>query len=424
MAQIYIETAGCSHNFADSEQMAGLLKEAKFELVEDIDSADIVIFNTCTVKSPTENAFLRRLEEVKEKYPYKIIIITGCIAQTDQKKFKKYTLVGTKQIHHIVEAVEESLNDNVIKMLETGEMPPLNLPRVRKNSTISIIPVSRGCLGACTFCKTKAARGNLVSYSVEDIKKEVILSVKDDVKEIWLTSQDLGCYGFDINTNLPTLLKELISVSGDFKIRIGMMNPNHLIKIKDELLNIFNHQKIFKFLHLPLQSGNNEILKSMNRKYMVEEYLQLVNEFKEKVYGISLSTDVIVGFPMETDDQFWDTQTVIRKISPDAVNISRYWPRPGTKAAKMKQLQGDEIKRRSRVLTDISYNIIKMQNEKWLGWQGWIIVDEKGKEDNQWKCRNDNYKQIIVEGNFKLGDILKVNIKNTSRFFLQGEVLQ
>ena len=147
MTRIYIETAGCSHNFADSEQMAGLLKEAKFQIIKEIEDADVVIFNTCLVKTPTENAFYKRLEEVKEKYPYKIIIIAGCIPQTNRKKLKEYSLVGTKQIHNIVEVVEEALNDNIVHALETGDMPPLNLPRVRKNPVVSIIPISRGCLG-------------------------------------------------------------------------------------------------------------------------------------------------------------------------------------------------------------------------------------------------------------------------------------
>jgi len=224
MTRFYIETYGCSHNFADSEQMAGLLTQAKFDQVDKLEEADIVIINTCTVKGPTATAFFRRLEQIQQEHPYKIIIIAGCIPQTQPESLKKYPLVGTKQIHHIVEVVEEALNNNFIKLLETGEMPPLNLPKIRKNPAVEIIPISRGCLSACTFCKTKQARGNLNSYPIADIVNVAKKAVAEGVKEIWLTSQDNFCYGFDMGTNLPALLKELIKIPGKFKILCSDVN--------------------------------------------------------------------------------------------------------------------------------------------------------------------------------------------------------
>ena len=423
MTKIYIETAGCSHNFADSEQMAGLLKQAQFEITKDLEEADVIILNTCTVKTITENNFYRRLKEIEENHPYKIIIVAGCISQTEPKKLKKYTLVGTKQIHNIVEAVEEALNDNIIKMLEVGEMPPLNLPRVRKNLVVEIIPISRGCLGACTFCKTKQARGNLQSYSIEEIKKEVQSAIKDDVKEIWLTSQDTGCYGFDIKTNLAKLLKELVQVPGKFKIRVGMMNPDHLVKFRDEFFEIFANEKIFKFLHIPLQSGSNKVLENMNRNYVVEEFNYLVKLIKDKFPQTTLATDIIVGFPGETDEDNWQTVTTIRQNSFDVINLSKFWSRPGTKAARMKQLPTEVIKHRSKVITDICHNIFRLQNERWLGWEGSIIIDELGKEENQFIGRNAFYKPVIVEGNFKLGQIVKVKVVKTTTWDLRGEII-
>jgi threonylcarbamoyladenosine tRNA methylthiotransferase CDKAL1 len=423
MTKIYIETAGCSHNFADSEQMAGLLKEAQFKIVSELEDADLVILNTCTVKVPTENNFYKRLKEIEENNPYKIIVITGCIAQTEPKKLKKYTLVGTKQIHNIVEAVEEALNDNIIKMLETGEMPPLNLPRIRKNPVIEIIPISRGCLSACTFCKTKQARGNLQSYPIEEIKKEVQKATDEGVKEIWLTSQDTGCYGFDLKTNLAKLLKELTQVPGKFKIRIGMMNPDHLVKFKDEFLEVFSNEKIFKFLHLPLQSGSNAVLDNMKRNYCIEEFKWLVKGIKEKFSGVTFATDIIVGFPGETDEDNWQTITAIRELSFDVINLSKFWARPGTKAAKMKQLPTEVIKHRSKVITDICQNIFRLQNERWFGWEGSIVIDEVGKNENQFIGRNHSYKPVIVEGEFKLGQVINVKIVKTTTWDLRGEVI-
>lgn len=457
MTTFHIITAGCSQNSADSEQMAGLLKKARFEPVENLEDADIIILNTCTVKTPSEEDFFAKLDEIKREHPYKIVIIAGCIAQADPEKLKKFSLIGTRQIHKVVEVVEEALNDNVIKLLEMKEIPTLNLPRIRKNSVVEIIPISRGCLGACTFCKTKSARGDLASYPIEEILTRARQAVSEGAKEIWLTSQDTGCYGLDINTNLAKLLNEMVKIPGQFMIRAGMMNPNHLTKMQDELIEAFKHEKLFKFLHLPVQSGNDEIIKSMNRIYTVAEFKKQIESFRTAIPNINIMTDIIAGFPGETDEQHWDTLNLIREISPDSINISKFWARPKTKAAEMKQLPGEVIKHRSKIITDIFHNISKLQNEKWLNWEGMIVIDEKGsgkdkrgsekgeegkekgmngsesggksnetgnkKSGSQWIGRNDYYKQVIVEGNYKLGDIIKVKIVKAEKFHLKGESL-
>ncbi len=423
MTTFHILTSGCAANQADSEQMAGLLRQAKFELVDTVEKADVVIFNTCTVKTPSENSFFSQLEQFKKEHPYKIAIIAGCIPQADKKKLKGYSLIGTKQIHNVVPVVEETLHDNVLQLLNNDEMPPLNLPRVRKNPIVEILPINRGCLGACTFCKTKKARGYLVSYPVAEIVEEAKKAVSDGVKEIWLTSQDTFCYGFDIGTDLPALLEQLVQIHGDFKIRIGMGNPDHIPKIGTRLVELYKNPKIFKFLHLPLQAGHDETLKAMRRRYTVEEYLQTIYLFKREIPEINIMTDIIVGYPSETEDHYWGTLEVVRKITPDSINISRFWPRMGTPAADLEELPGEVVKHRSRVLTDILHNTSKLQNERWLDWVGEIIIDEKGREPRQWIGRNDSYKQIIVEGDFKLGDKIKVQVIKAEIFDLRGRVL-
>ena len=420
MTKVYFETFGCSANVADSEQMAGLLTEAQFEIVNQEELADVIIINSCTVKGPTESAIMRRLEELKDGY--KIVIIAGCMAQADSKKLEGYSLIGTNQIHRVVEVVEEALHDNVIRAVSMNDRPPLNTPLVRKNPFIDIIPINRGCLGFCTFCKTKSARGNLISYPVEEIVQRAQKAVKEGVKEIWLTSQDTGCYGFDIDTDLPTLLEQLVSIPGNFKIRIGMMNPDYMPKIQKRLIEFYKHPKVFKFLHLPLQAGDNTVLENMKRMYTVEQYLEQIEAFKKEVPGMNFMTDIIVGFPGESEEQFFKTLNVVRQTSPDSINISRFWPRPNTPAERMKdKVPGDEIKRRSRVLTDIFHNISRLQNEKWVGWSGPIIIDDKGKRENQWVGRNDSYKQILITGNYKLGDVIDVKIVRSDTFSLIAE---
>ncbi|PIN74895.1 hypothetical protein COV17_04470 [Candidatus Woesearchaeota archaeon CG10_big_fil_rev_8_21_14_0_10_36_11] len=424
MTTFYFKTYGCAANQADSEQMAGLLREAQFSPSDTIEDADIVIFNTCTVKGPSESQFFKDLEEFKVEHPYKIVIVAGCIAQTDPHNslLKDVSCIGTKQIHHIVEVVEESLNDNVVKMLEMGEMPPLNLPRIRKNPVIEIVPISRGCMGACSFCKTKAARKNLVSYPIQDIITETKNAVQDGVKEIWLTAQDTFCYGFDIGTDLPALLKELVTIPGEFTIRIGMGNPNHIPKIGDALLEMYTHPKIFKFLHVPLQAGDDVTLQDMKRGYTVDDFFTIIQQFRNLFPAINIMTDIIVGYPTETEERYWNTLEAVRKLAPDSINISRFWSRPGTLAAELKQLHGDEVKRRSRVLTGIFENISTLQNEKWIGWEGPILIDERGK-DNQLIGRNNYYKPIIVEGDFKLGDVVNVKVVKSGMFDLKGDVV-
>ncbi|MBI4980151.1 tRNA (N(6)-L-threonylcarbamoyladenosine(37)-C(2))-methylthiotransferase [Candidatus Woesearchaeota archaeon] len=423
MTNIYIHTSGCSHNFADSEQMAGLLKQAGFDIVDNIEDAYVVLFNTCTVKGPSEVAFFHRLESTRQKYPTKIIVVAGCIPQADPHKLKGYPVVGTNQIHKIVEVVEEALHDNRIQLLESGELPPLNLPRVRKSPCTYIIPISRGCLGACSFCKAKFARGNLVSYPIEDIRKEVEIALKEGAKEIWLTSQDTSCYGFDLDTNLAKLLNEVTSVFGNFRIRVGMMNPNHVTKFKSELLDAFKNPKVYQFMHLPVQSGSNEVLKKMCRSYTAEEFINLVYEARLAIPDMTIATDIIAGFPGETEEQYWETQNLLRKVMPDVVNLSRFWPRPGTLAAKMGPLPGEIVKHRSKVLTGIYHSIARMQNERWLGWEGEILVNEKGKELGQWIGRNDSYKPVIVEGDYSLGQRLRVKVNRVTSFDLRGKTV-
>lgn len=426
MTSIHFVTQGCSANQSDTEVMKGLLKEAQFVIENSVESADIIVFNTCTVKNPSESTFFRELEKIKIEHPYKTIIVTGCIAQSDSKNplLKDYCLVGTRQIHRIVEVVEEALNDNIIRVLEKGEMPPLNLPKVRKNPVVGIIQINLGCLGGCTFCKTKSARFNLRSYPIEDIVSEAKTALKDGVKEIWLTSQDTFCYGFDIGTDIVELLEALVAIPENFKIRVGMGNPDHLPKVGvDRLIQAYQTPKIFQFLHLPLQAGHNKTLEEMKRLYTVQQFIKIVNKFKESIPEINIMTDVIVGYPTETDEHFWGTLEAVKRTQPDSVNISRFWPRPGTKAAKLKPLPGEVMKHRSKMITEIFHNISKINNERWLGWEGEIIVDEKGKQEGQWTGRNYCYKPVIVEGDYQLGQKLKVKVTKAKMFDLRAEVV-
>lgn len=409
MEKIYFETYGCALNQADTETMMGILKKANHEITTSIKNSDLIIINTCTVKGPTDNNLLKRLKQL----PKKPTIIAGCFAQTQYHKLKGYSLLGTHQISNITQVVEETLNKNNITALTENKEDLLKFPRIKTNKFIEIVPISSGCLGNCTYCITKQARGDLFSYNPDLIIKRIIQSIKEGTKEIWLTSQDVGAYGLDKNTNLPTLLKEIIKIPGKFKIRLGMANPNHIISYLPELIKLYSSPKLYKFIHLPVQSGNNQVLKNMNRKYTVEDFKTIIKTLRTAIPNITITTDIICGFPKETDKQFQDTITLMRETKPDNINISKFWKRPNTKATKMKQTSGAKIKERSRKMTSAFEWNSYQNNKKWLNWQGNVLISEKGK-DNTFIARNDCYKQIILQGNYQIGQLVKVKIiKNT-----------
>ncbi len=416
MAKIFIKTFGCSLNKSDSEVMAGLLEKEGHKLVNEKEKADLVIINTCTVKGPSERSFYRYLKKIKNKK----IIIAGCIPQADPELeiLKDYSLIGVNQLNKIGIVVSETLKGNVVKALKRERNTRLNLPKVRKNPIIEIIPICKGCLGSCSYCKVKQARGDLFSYDEKAILKQIKDALNDGIKEIWLTSQDTGCYGLDINTNIVELLKDIVKIKGDFKVRLGMINPNFALKFLDELIEIYKNDKMFKFLHVPVQAGNDRILRLMRRKYDVEDFRRIVDKFRKEIPDITVSTDIICGFPTETEKEFLDSYNLINEINPNVLNINMFWPRSKTKANEMKQMPSWKIKERTRKLTKLFHKIALEQNKKWINWEGFALVDEFGK-NNTMKARNYAYKQVILKKKHNLGEKVKVKIKKATKFDLR-----
>ncbi|MBI4453560.1 tRNA (N(6)-L-threonylcarbamoyladenosine(37)-C(2))-methylthiotransferase [Candidatus Woesearchaeota archaeon] len=440
MTRICILTFGCSLNISDSEVMSGLLEKHKFKMVKTVDEADLVIVNSCTVKHATEAHFWNLLNKLKEKN--KLVVIAGCIAQTDPEKLSEYSLIGTTQLTHIHEIVEETLSGNIVKLIAKELNPRLNLPKIRKNHIIEIIPICQGCLGNCTYCKTKAARFELISYNKEAIICQAKQAIKDGVKEIWLTAQDTAVYGKDFDSKTDTknnttakcnltiidLLKELIALKGNFKIRLGMGNPDHIKLYIGQLIPILQNEKMFQFIHIPVQSGNNFILKDMNRKYTIEEFKEIITKLRISIPNITLATDIIVGYPGETDEQFEDSIKLLKEIKPDVLNRSKYCARPKTVAASLPQLPGSLIKDRSRKLSQVFDFIGYEHNKSWLKWQGEILIDEIGKEETESVVgRNFAYKPVVVEnkdGKLKIGDVVKVKIFKVTKYDLRGEIIK
>jgi MiaB-like tRNA modifying enzyme len=312
-----------------------------------------------------------------------------------------------------------------MEAMGNDEYKKINLPKVRKNSIVGVIPISNSCANYCSYCSVRYVKGKLFSYDKQDIEFEALRCLKEGCKELWVTSQDNAAYMLDKSevSKLPELLGAITTIDKKFFIRIGMMNPMHLLDILDDMINVYKNDKVFKFLHIPVQSGNDNILGLMKRKYAVADFKKIVSEFRKSIPNITISTDIICGFPTETEEQFKDSLELVKEIKPDVLNISRYQARPGTEAAKMEgQINGRVTKNRSRLLTDIFINISRMNNERWLNWEGEILIDEKGKHDT-WVGRNFAYRPVIVRGDVKLGDYVKVKIKDITPFDLRGDII-
>lgn len=347
--KIFVKTYGCTLNQGDSEVIKGILSK-EHKIVNTEKEADLIIVNTCGVKTTTQNKIM---DYVKKNSENKKVIVGGCLpSMVNIKKYapKVITTFDTKSTTKINEIIKNKYTNKKEKIL--------GKPRMRTKKEVAIIPIAEGCLGKpCTYCSVKIARGELKSYKKEDIIKEVKKAVNEDCNVIKITAQDTGCWGKDINDTLPNLLREILKIKRKYRIRLGMMNPNYAQEYLNELIEIYKDPKMIKFLHIPVQSGSDKILKDMKRNYKVEDFKKVVNEFRKKI-NMTIATDVIAGFPTETEEDFRKTIQFIKEMKPEVLNISMFAPRPKTEAAKLKQLKTQEIKRRSKLITE-EYKKIK-----------------------------------------------------------------
>ena len=426
--QVFVKSFGCSTNLADGEVLAGCLAEAGYKLVNSVTSADVIIYNTCAVKGPTENRIIEILKRVPAN---KKVIIAGCLPLINFERLCKEVrfdgIVGPAAGDRIVEVVKRVFNGERVVALEgaVNAKPSLNLPRLRLNPVISIIPINYGCLGACAYCCVVFARGHLRSYGIQEIVEKVKKDLAMGVQEFWITSQDTACYGRDRGTNLAELLNTLCDVEGSFRVRVGMMTPNMVLDILSDLIQAFKNEKIFKFIHLPVQSGDDQILERMRRFYSVEGFKRIVNPFRTSFPEMTLATDVICGFPGEDEEAFEKTLQLIGEVKLDIVNVSKFFARPRTAAAEMQEdfVPFQEIKRRSSFVARLAREVAFEKNQRWVGWTGEIFVDEVGKISGSWVGRNFAYKPITIrDAADLLGKTLRVKVVGGFPTYLEGNV--
>lgn len=392
----WIEGYGCSASFSDMEMIAGKLKNDGFNLVSAPELADINLIVTCSVKMPTEHKMSERIKTLTKLD--KPLIIAGCLPAADENIVTalnpKASLIGPKTIDSVTDIAEAALRGIRLKKISSTDNNKLNLPKMAINPIVSILQISAGCLSECTFCQTKLAKGTLKSFRIGDIINRINVDLNNGSKEIWLTSTDNGCYGFDLGTNIVNLVKSCEKIDKYFKIRLGMMNPMYLGSMTKGLEEVYeSSEKLYKFIHVPIQSGSKSVLEKMKRGRSLEPLLDFIERLKNLVPNITVATDVITGFPTETDEDFEDTLNAILNLRPDIVNSSKFSPRPGTLAVAMPRINDEIISKRSEKLHRLIKRIAKENNERWLGWKGEVLINDI--ENGKMKGRNNSYKSIV-----------------------------
>ena len=421
MAKIWVEAYGCSASFSDSEMISGLIVNGGHTLANNSQESDLNVIVTCSVKDATAAKMVHRIKESKSKP----LVVAGCLPKAEQKTVEKFaenaSLLGPNSIGKTLQVIESALDGQKMIALEDTDISKVGLPKIRLNSAIGIVEIASGCMSECTFCQTKLAKGDLTSYRIGDIVRQVQTEISDGCNEVWLTSTDNGCYGLDIGSDLPELIRAVSEIDQKFFIRVGMMNPMYMPKIRDGLLKSFESSKVFKFLHVPVQSGSNKVLNDMKRGHTEQTFRDITQQFRKKFDKFTISTDIIVGFPTETEEDFEQTLKLLEETKPDIVNLSRYSQRPGTDAAEMNQIDVIEVKRRSKIAYELINKISEENNRNWIGWQGQVTFDEE--HEGQIRGRNFAYKPIFVKEKPRIGQISNVKIIDTTTHSLIGQIM-
>jgi len=430
--KVWVEAFGCSANIADAEIIKGILCNNGYELTSIGKNSDLIVLVTCAVKDATEHRMISKIKRYSKEKP---LVVAGCLPKTSKKLIESYSpdssLMGPQSLDRTLQVVDASLNGRKVVALEDSMSTKVNFPRLRLNPVISIIEISSGCLSECSFCQTKLAKGSLKSYRIGEIVRQMEDDVAANCKEIWLTSTDNGCYGLDLKTDLVELLEQCSNIEGEYKIRVGMMNPMYVPRFLDRLISLYrNNDKIFKFLHMPVQSGSERILRKMKRGHTAKIFLDVVKELRKKIPEITIATDIITGFPSESESDFEETLNLIEESQPDVINSSRYSPRPGTVASKYPRLNTKIVKERSTRLHETIKKTSMSRNQIWHGWNGKILIDEL-LENGKIQGRNYAYRPVIInlprsekfDPQGLLGHYLSIKVVEISTYSLLGKLI-
>ncbi len=435
MKKYFIRTFGCQMNVNDSQKMAGILKSLGYEPARDWREADVILVNTCSVREKPDQKVLSALGEykkIKKENPDAIIGVCGCLAQRAgyeilQKAPFIDMVFGTTNIHHLPQLLEEAQKGNkaveIIEEIDENETELDKYPTVRENKYTAYVTVIRGCDKKCTYCIVPTTRGKERSRRLGDIIREVQWLVEDGVKEIHLIGQNVTAYGKDFgDVKFWELLYAVANVEGVERIRFTTGHPRDLDE--DTIKAMADIPQVCEYLHLPIQAGSDRILEAMDRGYTQKEYLRKIELLKKYIPDIALSTDIIVGFPGETYEDYLETVKVVKEVEYDQIFAFKYSPRPGTPAADMKLTE--DYQKAGQWLSDLINIQKEIAFKKNLAYEGKtveVLVEEE--KDGKLVGRTRTNKLVHLEGEHNLlGSIVDVKITKANRFSLEGEAIK
>jgi len=419
--RVYLEAYGCAQNQGEGSAIGRALTERGHALVADPGAAEVGVLVTCAVIGPTEARMVRRWRALTERVPH--VVVTGCLVplRTD-------LLTGPGRARTTFVPIREQAGlPAVLERLPSASAPsvlPAPRPLAPSVPVVEEVVIAQGCTSACSYCYSRLARGTLTSTPLPDVVRAVRGAVARGVVEVRLTSLDTGAWGRDSSdgTRLPDLLRAVAQVPGEFRVRVGMTSPQTLGPILPNFLDALASDRFYRFLHLPVQSGSDPVLLGMHRGYSASEFVAQVRAARERFPELALSTDVIVGFPGETEEDHRTTEALLEEVSPEIVNVTRFSARPGTPAARLPPVGVGAAKRRSRSLTALRQRLARRRLERWIGHHGPARVVEYGPGQSA-VARLPNYLPVVLEDRPPLGSTLEVRVDGARSTYLLGHAL-
>jgi len=432
----YIKTYGCQMNESDSEIIAGLLKKDHYQFATDLEEADLIILNTCYVREKVKQKVYSKLGEIKKlkkRNAHLILGVCGCLAQRQPQELLRQApyvdfILGTFNFHNLPLVLKKiSKTRKMIMEVEEQEAIPEGLPRCRKGRFRAYVPIMRGCDNFCTYCNVPYVRGREKSRLPEDILRELEELSHQGYQEVTLLGQNVNSYGKDLEKRMDfaDLLDEVNRIKGIERVRFTTSHPRDISeKLVKKMRDL---DKVCEHLHLPVQAGSNKILSRMNRGYTRENYLDLVSRIRQAIPEISLTTDIIVGFPGETEDDFQDTLNLIRQVEFDGAFTFCYSPLKGTRAAEFEdQIPEEAKKERIRRLIQVQREILERRNKALIGRKFEVLVEGLSKKSpDELQGRTRTNKVVIFKGGSDLiGRFIQVRIVDSGQWALRGEALE
>ncbi|MCE4622241.1 MAG: tRNA (N(6)-L-threonylcarbamoyladenosine(37)-C(2))-methylthiotransferase [Desulfurococcales archaeon] len=426
----YIETYGCALAQFESIAMSELLDRAGFASVSSPEEADIIIVNTCAVRLDTEQRIVERLEKLRKQLPGKKYIIAGCLAKTRPGLIKRVvpdaSLLAPQAVDRVVYAANTVEPVILLDVERKMDWFPTRLVDKRRG-LVATIMVQEGCLNNCSYCITKLSRMGPRSFKPRVIVEAVKRAVEGGAVEIRLTGTDIAAYGVDLpgRPNLADLVTMILEkVEGDYRIRIGMMTPEQAIELGKDLIEAYRDDRIYKFFHIPVQTGDDNLLRIMGRKYTVRDFKELHRLIKRNYPESLFATDIIVGHPGEDEEAFNNTVKLVKELRFERVHLAQYSLRPHTRAASMKQVSDGVKKKRSKILSKVIEEITLEIHRSYVGKRVTGLLVERGFRENSIVARLDNYFPVVInDGMNLLGKWAIVEIEDSTFFDLRGKII-